>query len=89
MQKYLGLPEARKDEYFALLEGGHKALQMMDKQLSKSPYLVGTSLSIADISLYAYTHVAHEGGFSLQQYPHIQIWVDKLKAHPRYVGMLS
>ena len=89
IEKYLGLPEERQGEYQALQEGGHQALQVMEQQLSQSAYLVGSSISIADISLYAYTHVAHEGGFSLQQYPHIRAWIEKIQAHPRYVGMLS
>lgn len=89
IEKYLGLPEERKAEYDSLQQGGHKALAVMEKQLSHSPYLAGESISIADISLYAYTHVAHEGGFTLQQYPHIQAWLEKISEHPRYVGMLS
>lgn len=89
IEKYLGLPEERKAEYASLQEGGYKALTVMENQLSTSPYLVGRTMSIADISLYAYTHVAHEGGFSLHQYPHIQMWLEKVKTHPGYVGMLS
>ena len=89
IEKYLGLPEERKAEYVSLQEGGNKALGVMEKQLATSPYLAGDELSIADIALYAYTHVAHEGGFSLQQYPHIQAWLEKVSGHPRYVGMLS
>lgn len=62
---YLGLPDSRLDEYKAKQEGGHKALSVMEEQLSRSSFLVGDSLTIADISLFAYTHVAHEGGFDL------------------------
>src|SRR5688572_17225845 len=58
--KYLGMPEERKAEYTAKQSGGHKALWVMEKQLSISAYLVGDSLTTADISLYGYTHVAHE-----------------------------
>ena len=89
IEKYLGMPEERKDEYKSLQSGGHKALAVMEKQLSSSSYLASESLSIADIALFAYTHVAHEGGFALQQYPHIQAWLEKVTQHPRYVGMLS
>ena len=89
IEKYLGMPEERKDEYTLLQSGGHKALAVMEKQLSSSSYLASESLSIADIALFAYTHVAHEGGFALQQYPHIQAWLEKVTQHPRYVGMLS
>ncbi|WP_255044845.1 glutathione S-transferase family protein [Photobacterium pectinilyticum] len=61
IQKYQGMPEHRLEEYKSLQSGGHKALQIMELQLSKSKFLVGGSISIADIALYAYTHVADEG----------------------------
>jgi len=85
--KYLGLPDDRKEEYLAKQAGGHKALQVMEEQLLKSDYLVGQAVSIADISLYGYTHVAHEGGFDLSQYPAIERWVKRIQSHPNYVGM--
>ena len=85
--KYLGLPDDRKEEYLAKQAGGHKALQVMEEQLLKSDYLVGQAVSIADISLYGYTHVAHEGGFDLSQYPAIERWVKHIQSHPNYVGM--
>jgi glutathione S-transferase len=85
--KYLGLPDERRDEYQAKQAGGHKALAVMESRLSAYPYLVGSQLSIADISLYAYTHVAHEGGFELGGYPGIQAWLQRIRAEPRYVGM--
>jgi glutathione S-transferase len=86
--KYLGLPVARKAEYKAKQEGGHKALAIMDQQLAKTPYLVGDKLTAADISLYGYTHVADEGGFDLSTYPAIQKWISRIQSHPRYVGMV-
>jgi glutathione S-transferase len=67
--KYLGLPDERRDEYHAKQPGGHKALAVMESRLSVHPYLVGSHLTVADISLYGYTHVAHEGGFELAGYP--------------------
>jgi glutathione S-transferase len=85
--KYLGLPEDRKEEYHAKQPGGHKALAVMESRLSAHPYLVGTHLSVADISLYGYTHVAHEGGFNLSGYPGIQAWLQRIRAEPSYVGM--
>lgn len=86
--KYLGLPQERRAEYEAKRSGGHKALAVMETQLSTSPYLTGDSLSTADISLYGYTHVAHEGGFDLNQYPSILAWVDKIQKHQKYIGMV-
>jgi glutathione S-transferase len=85
--KYLGLPESRKAEYHAKQAGGHKALAVMESRLSTAPYLVGDHLSVADISLYGYTHVAHEGGFDLSAYPGLLAWMDRIRSEPRYVGM--
>lgn len=85
--KYLGLPEARRTEYQAKQTGGHRALAVMNQQLEQTPYLVGQTFTTADISLYAYSHVAHEGGFDLSAYPAVQAWLDKIAAQPRYVAM--
>ncbi len=87
INKYLGLPKDREEDYYSKQEGGHKALAVMEDQLSKTPFLVGDSLTIADISLYAYTHVAHEGGFDLGQYPNIQAWLDRIYDLPNYISM--
>lgn len=84
---YLGLPENRRDEYESKQQGGHKALAVMDQQLQQTPFLVGDELTTADISLYAYTHVAHEGGFELTPYPAIQGWLSRVQAMPGYVAM--
>jgi glutathione S-transferase len=48
-------------------------------------YLVGGALTLADLALYAYTHVAHEGGFSLERYPAIRAWLDRVAAEPGHV----
>lgn len=85
--KYLGLPEDRRDEYEAKQAGGHKALAVMEQQLSQTLYLVGDKLTTADISLYGYTHVADEGGFDLSGYPSIQRWMARISATPGYVAM--
>lgn len=85
--KYLGLPESRKAEYEAKQLGGHKALAVMEKQLSTSPYLVGDALTTADISLYGYTHVADEGGFDLSRYPFVLAWIDRIQKNKNYIGM--
>ena len=85
--KYLGLPEDRKAEFEAKQAGGHKALKVMEEQLQKTPYLVGDELTVADISLYGYTHVAHEGGFDLSEYPAIQQWIERIQSNPKYISM--
>jgi glutathione S-transferase len=85
--RYLGLPEDRRAEYEAKQVGGHKALAVMEHQLQISNYLVGDTLTTADISLYAYTHVAHEGGFELSAYPAIERWLARVESQPHYRAM--
>ncbi|CAI8858245.1 glutathione S-transferase family protein [Pseudomonas chlororaphis] len=89
IQLYLGLSQERLHEYEKLQKRGYKALDVMEHQLARTPYLVGEQYSIADIALYAYTHVAHEGGFDLARYPAIQAWMQRVESHPRHVGMLD
>jgi glutathione S-transferase len=84
---YLGLPESRRAEYDAKQPGGHAALGVMESHLTNLDYLVGDRFTIADISLYGYTHVAEEGGFSLEPYPAIRAWLDRIAALPRHITM--
>ncbi|EOQ60784.1 hypothetical protein F935_03121 [Acinetobacter calcoaceticus ANC 3811] len=87
INKYLGLPPERIEEYHNLQPKGHKALSIMNKALVEHDYLVGNQLTIADIALYAYTHVADEGGFDLALYPNIQAWCQRIQKYSGYVGM--
>jgi glutathione S-transferase len=87
ISKYLGLPEDRRAEFEARQEGGHRALKIMERQLERTPWLTGGLPTIADISLYAYTHVADEGGFDLEGYPAIRSWIDRVRSLPGYSGM--
>lgn len=87
INKYLGLPDERKDEYHSKQEGGHKALRVMNDHLLKNKYFLGETPTIADISLYAYTHVAHEGGFDLGQYSNIVRWFGDFEAIDGYIKM--
>ena len=65
--------------------GGYAAFDGLERGLADGrDFLVGT-LSIADIALYAYTHVAHEGGFDLSGYPAIRAWLDRVAAQPGYI----
>ena len=84
---YLGLPESRRAEYEAKQTGGHAALKVMESQLARHDWFVGERFTIADISLYGYTHVAHEGGFSLDAYPATRAWLARVAALPRHVTM--
>ena len=85
--KFLGLPEERRAEYESKQEGGHKALRVMEQQLQQTPYLTGNQLSTADIALYAYTHVAGEGGFDLTGYCAVEAWLERIRSEPKYVAM--
>ena len=87
--KYLGLPEERRAEFDAKKEGGYKALGVMELQLTKTDFLVDGEMTIADISLYAYTHVAHEGGIDLSAYPAVRAWLDRVSSLPRHVTMAA
>ena len=85
--KYLGLPEDRREEFQAKQAGGHRALQVMEGQLAGTPFLTGSDMTIADISLYGYTHVAGEGGFDLTCYPAVGAWLHRIESCDGYVAM--
>jgi glutathione S-transferase len=69
--------------------GGYAALDAMERQLTASPFLVGDNYTIADIALYAYTHVAHEGGFDLSEHRAIHTWLQRITAQPRHVPITA
>ena len=70
------------------IEEGKAALALMDEHLAKNDWLAGGALSLADIALYAYTHVAEESGFfALADYPAVQRWLARIEAEPGYVAM--
>ena len=66
---------------------GEAALKLMDEQLGRQPYFVGKSLTLADIALFAYTHVAEEGGYRLGDYPALTAWLDRVAQTPGFVGI--
>jgi glutathione S-transferase len=66
--------------------GGWAALKVMEQHLSKNDFFVG-EYTIADIALFAYTHVAHEGGFSLDDFPKTRAWIERVKAQPGHIPM--
>ncbi len=66
---------------------GEAALTLMDEHLARHDWLVGDGLSLADIALYAYTHVAEGGGFRLADYPAVQAWLRRVEGVPNYVAM--
>ncbi|MXW22613.1 MAG: glutathione S-transferase family protein [Candidatus Dadabacteria bacterium] len=66
---------------------GEAALALMEKHLASHIFLVAETFSIADIALYAYTHVAEEGGFALDEYPAIRAWIKRVENVPGFVAM--
>lgn len=68
-------------------EAGEAALRLMDEHLAGRFYFVGERLSLADIALYAYTHVSEEGGFDLGRYPAVTAWIARIASAPSYVPM--
>ena len=68
---------------------GHAALDVLERGLEGREFLVGNRYSLADIALYAYTHVAPEGGFSLEPYPAIRAWCARVAAQPGHVPITS
>lgn len=85
---YLGRPAAREADLAAKMAPGHKALAVMERQLATTPFLCGDDYTIADIALYAYTHVAHEGEFDLAPYPPLRDWLARVRAQPGHVEMI-
>lgn len=83
----LHLPEGheRYSELPKLTEKGHAALAVMETHLNDRDYFAGGSYSIADIALYAYTHVADEAGFDLAPYPAIRAWLDRVAGQSRHI----
>jgi glutathione S-transferase len=82
---YSGRPEEFERQRERLLAGGYAALDAMERHLDGRRFLVGERYSLADISLYAYTHAAHEGEFELEPYPAIRAWLDRIAAQPGHV----
>jgi glutathione S-transferase len=72
-------------ELEAKLAGGYAALDAMERHLANHEFFVAERYTIADIALYAYTHVAGEGGFELAGYPSIQSWMTRVAGQPRHI----
>lgn len=82
------LTDAQKGQLMAKQAAGMAALALMDAQLAKAPFLVGEAITLADVALYAYTHVAEEGGaFSLAPYDNLSAWLARVAAHHRHIAI--
>ena len=81
------LSEAQRGQIEAKRAAGAAALKLMDEHLATRAFLVGDRITLADIALYAYTHVAEGGGFDLGVYPAVSAWLARVAATPGYVAM--
>lgn len=85
--RHLAPDHTRQGDLPALREKGHAALQVMEDHLSANDWMAAGRATIADIALFAYTHVAGDGGISLDRYPAINRWMVRICALPGYVPM--
>ena len=85
---YSGAPPAEA-EVEAKRRGGYAALDAMERHLATRRYLVADRFTIADVCLYAYTHVAGEGGFELESYPGIGAWLERVATEPGHVPIAA
>ena len=81
------LSEQQRVQIPAKRVAGEAALELMNRKLSDRDWFVGNACTLADISLYAYTHVAEAGGFGLEDFHHVCAWLDRIAALPGYVPM--
>jgi glutathione S-transferase len=87
--KHLPADHPRRAELPARLATGRAALAVMDGHLATRKFFAAERYSIADIALYAYTHVAHEGGHDLTPYPNVNAWLKRVASQPRHVPLTA
>jgi glutathione S-transferase len=85
--EHLPADSPRRDELPAKQEPGHAALSVMERHLTDHAFFVTDEFSIADIALYAYTHVAPDGGFDLKPYSAVRAWLERVAARPLHVAI--
>lgn len=84
---FLGKAKEYKEELEKKRGAGYAALEVMEDHLTGRDFFVGGHYTIADIGLYAYTHVAHEGEFELGRFSAINVWLDRVRSQPNHVAM--
>jgi glutathione S-transferase len=80
-----GLSDLQRVQMPGKRQQGNAALKLMDEHLGGRDWFVGDSISLADICLFAYTHVAGDADFDLQRYSNVLAWIERVKAEPRYI----
>ena len=86
---YSGRAEEFADRLPERQAAGRRALAAMEQHLDGRSYLVGNRLTLADLALYAYTHVAHEGGFDLELFPAVLDWLNGVASEPGHVPIYA
>ncbi|WP_028878056.1 glutathione S-transferase family protein [Terasakiella pusilla] len=84
---YMGQTEKEDPRLPQLWKKGYTALDVMENHLKEHDFFAGGRYSVADISLFAYTHVADEGGFDLSRYPKVNAWIERVKAQTGWKPM--
>ncbi len=84
-RRVFGMTPEREAQLPGKMKGGYQALDVMEDALTGRRFLVDDRFGVADIALYAYTHVAGEGGFDLARYPAIRAWLGRVATEPRHV----
>jgi glutathione S-transferase len=87
--RHLDADSPRRAELPQRQARGREALAVMEAHLAHHPFLVAGRYTIADIALYAYTHVADQGGIPLDPYPAIRAWLERVRAEPGHVGLFD
>jgi glutathione S-transferase len=87
LKTYYGKPELWESQREQLTKRGEQALRTLDDGLRGREWLAADTMTIADVSLYAYTHVAAEGGFSLGEYPDVRAWLERVAAQSGHVAI--
>jgi glutathione S-transferase len=87
IKKHFPADSPRQAELPKRLQQGRAALAIMDAHLNKEDFFVAGRYTIADIALYAYTHVADEGGLDLAPYPNVRTWIARVASQPRHVPL--
>ncbi|WKD30063.1 glutathione S-transferase family protein [Halomonas sp. KG2] len=86
---HLGLNDERQAQLAGKQALGREALAVMDDHLARQEWFVAGRYTIADIALFAYTHVAEDGGFRLANYPNVCRWLNRVASHPNHIAIIA
>jgi glutathione S-transferase len=86
---FLSKQDEWREKIAETMKKGYAALGVMESQLARTPFLAGEQFSIADIALFAYTHVAHQGGYELAKFPSVNAWLQRVTQLPRFEAMVT